>query len=79
MAICGRLNTAMDEGEACHILWKKTGRPKGGPVEDFATFLGEFYVETTGRSFSPSWDNYSNEFTGPTSLLVPRSGSSALL
>ena len=56
------LAAAMQEGS---IFWKKTGRPKGGPVEDFAIFLGELYVETTGRRFSPSWDSYSNEFTGP--------------
>ncbi len=57
------LASAMEVGS---IFWKRAGRPKGGPVEDFATFLGEFYVETTGRPFSPSWDAYSNEFTGPT-------------
>ena len=52
--------------EAGSILWKKIGRPKGGSVEDFATFLGEFYVETTGRPLSASPVRHSKEFRGPT-------------
>ena len=40
------------------ILWD-IGRPKGGPFEDFATFLGGLYVNTTKRPLSES-------FTGPT-------------
>ncbi len=48
------------------ILWKVRGRPEGGPIEDFATFLGEFYIETTGRPLSASYDSKSGEFKGPT-------------
>jgi len=55
------LASAMEAGS---ILWKKTGRPKGGPVEDFATFLGKFYVETTERPLSATQD-FDSEFKGP--------------
>ena len=47
------------------VLWMKTGRPSGGPIEDFATFLGKLYVETTGRPLSASLDHHSGEFKGP--------------
>lgn len=57
---------SMPQRQRGSILWKKTGRPKGGPVEDFATFLGEFYVETTKRPLSASPGPDPGEFKGPT-------------
>ena len=57
------LTAAKAEGS---ILRKTRGRPEGGPVEDFATFLGKFYIETTGRPLSASDDFKSGEFKGPT-------------
>lgn len=63
----GERKVALDAAKAeGSILWKKTGRPKGGPVEDFATFLGEFYVETTKRPLSASPGPDPGEFKGPT-------------
>ncbi len=57
------LTAAKAEGS---ILRKARGRPEGGPIEDFATFLGEFYIATTGRPLSASYDYVSGEFKGPT-------------
>ena len=57
------LTAAKAEGS---ILRKTLGRPEGGPVENFATFLGKFYVKTTGRPLSASAGPNPGEFKGPT-------------
>ena len=47
------------------ILWKARWRPSGGPIENFSTFLGKLYVETTGRPLSASKSGASGEYGGP--------------
>ena len=60
-----QLEAALAAAKAKDSILYNMGPPKGGPIENFAVFVGVVYEETTNRSLGAWYDYKKAEWKGP--------------